>query len=100
MGVSSLVENIGEKMETVVRCWRGEGSYLGLMLSIFSPELDLTNSLLMKRPIGCSYLRPLGAVSETKRSDMSALVDDLTYVKSAKFSRICCSALQWLYLGE
>lgn len=52
---------------------RGGGEvYVGLMLSIFSPELDFTNSLLMKRPIGCSYFRPLGAVSETKRSDMAA----------------------------
>ena len=44
---------------------------MGLMLVIFSPEEDLTNSLLMKRPIGCLYSRPLGALSSMTRSDMS-----------------------------
>lgn len=42
--------------------------YVGLMLVILSPELDLTNSLLMKRPIGCLYSRPLGAFSWTNTS--------------------------------
>ena len=45
---------------------------MGFMLVIFSPFLDLTHSLLMKRPIGCLYLRPLGAVSSISRSDMLA----------------------------
>ena len=35
-----------------------------------SPDLDLTNSLLMNRPRGCVYFRPLGAVNSTNRSDM------------------------------
>lgn len=43
---------------------------MGLMVAIFSPDLDLTNSLSMNRPRGWVYLRPLGAVSSTKRSDM------------------------------
>jgi hypothetical protein len=45
-------------------------TYVGLMLVIFSPELDLTNSLLMKSPVGNVILRPLGAVSSTFRSAM------------------------------
>ena len=45
-------------------------SYVGLILVNFSSFFDLTNSLLMKIPVGCLYLRPLGAVSSTKRSDM------------------------------
>lgn len=49
---------------------RRPAAHVGLMLSIFSPDLDLTNSLLMKRPMGCSYLRPLGAVRVTVRSDI------------------------------
>jgi hypothetical protein len=40
------------------------------MLVILSPELDLTNSLLMKSPVGNVILRPLGAVSSTFRSAM------------------------------
>ena len=43
---------------------------MGLMLVIFSPEEDLTNSLLIKRPIGCLYSRPLGALRSTNKSDM------------------------------
>jgi hypothetical protein len=46
--------------------------YLGLMDEMVSPDLDATNSLLMKRPHGWAYFRPLGAVSSTKRSDMLA----------------------------
>ncbi len=50
---------------------------MGLMLVIFSPFFDLTNSLLMKIPVGCLYLWPLGAVSSMERSDMfeKALMD-------------------------
>lgn len=44
--------------------------YLGFIEVMVSPDLDLTNSLLMKRPRGWVYLRPFGAVSSTKRSDM------------------------------
>lgn len=49
-------------------------TYVGSMLVIFSPDFDLTNSLLMKIPIGCLYFRPLGAVSSTVRSDIFVLV--------------------------
>lgn len=42
-------------------------SSLGFMLVIFSPDFDLTNSLLMKRPVGWVYLWPLGAVSSMER---------------------------------
>ena len=49
----------------------GEGLlYVGSMLSIFLPALEATNSLLMKRPMGWVYLRPLGAVRVMERSDM------------------------------
>lgn len=34
------------------------------------PPLPLTNSLLMKRPVGCVYFKPLGAVISTERSDI------------------------------
>jgi hypothetical protein len=47
--------------------------YLGFMDVMVSPDFDLTNSLLMNRPRGCLYFRPLGAVSSTKRSDMALL---------------------------
>jgi hypothetical protein len=40
------------------------------MVANFSPELEGTNSLLMKRPMGWEYLRPLGAVNWTATSDM------------------------------
>lgn len=44
------------------------------MLVIFCPELALTNSLLMKRPVGRVIFLPLGAVRSTLRS---AIVDRL-----------------------
>lgn len=44
--------------------------YVGFIDVIFSPFSDLTHSLLMNRPVGCLYLRPLGAVSSTSRSDI------------------------------
>jgi hypothetical protein len=51
--------------------WHGRrATNVGLMLVIFSPDFDFTNSLLMKIPIGCLYFRPLGAVSSTERSDI------------------------------
>ena len=43
-------------------------THVGLILVIFMPELALTNSLLMKRPVGSVILRPLGAVSSTFKS--------------------------------
>jgi hypothetical protein len=51
-----------------------EPSYLGLMLVILAPELDLTNSLLMKSPVGSLMEVPFGAVSWTVRSDMVVAV--------------------------
>ena len=54
----------------------GEGScalkeaHVGLILVIFSPDLDLTNSLFIKRPIGCLYSRPLGALRLRNRSEV------------------------------
>lgn len=53
----------------------GGVSYVGFIEVIFSPDLDLTNSLLMKRPMGCVYLRPLGAVSSMLRSVMMVVSD-------------------------
>ena len=37
------------------------------MLVSWAPEFDLTNSLLMKRPVGRENFLPLGAVRETSR---------------------------------
>lgn len=34
------------------------------------PPLPLTNSWLMKRPVGWVYFKPLGAVISTERSDI------------------------------
>ena len=47
-----------------------ERAHVGFMLVIFSPDLDLTNSLFIKRPIGCLYSRPLGALRLRKRSEV------------------------------
>ena len=47
-----------------------EESHVGLILVIFSPDLDLTNSLFMKSPIGCLYSRPLGALRLMNRSEL------------------------------
>ena len=60
---------------------RVQASHLGLMLVIFSPDFEGTNSLLMNNPIGCVYLRPLGAVRSTKRSDM---IDGVVEIGSRK----------------
>ncbi len=43
--------------------------YVALIFAIFSVDVDLTNSLFMKRPIGCLYLRPFGVVRSRKRSE-------------------------------
>jgi hypothetical protein len=40
------------------------------MLVIFSPELDFTNSLLMKIPVGSVIFLPLGALRSIVRSDI------------------------------
>jgi hypothetical protein len=44
--------------------------YAGLTVESLAPNFDLTNSLLMNKPVGWSYLRPLGAVRETITSLM------------------------------
>lgn len=44
--------------------------YVGLILVIFSPELDFTNSLLMKIPVGNVIFLPLGALRSIERSDI------------------------------
>ena len=41
---------------------------MGLMEVILSPELDLTNSLLINKPVGRVIFLPLGAVNSTLRS--------------------------------
>lgn len=46
------------------------------MLVIFSPDFDLTHSLLMKIPVGWVYLRPFGAVNSMVRSDILDLVPE------------------------
>ena len=45
-------------------------AHVGLILIIFSPDLDLTKSLFMKRPTGCLNSRPLGALRLIKRSEV------------------------------
>jgi hypothetical protein len=39
-------------------------------IEVIVPPLPLTNSLLMKRPVGWVYFKPLGAVISTERSDI------------------------------
>jgi hypothetical protein len=47
-----------------------EVSQVGLIEAIFFPSDDLTHVLLMNKPMGWVYLRPLGAVSCTDKYDM------------------------------
>ena len=42
------------------QAWQGNTN-AGSMGVMVWPEVAATNSLLMKRPVGCVYLRPLGA---------------------------------------
>lgn len=64
-------------LQGAVRNKRGisgkDATYVGFMLVIFSPCVDLTHSLLMNKPVGWVNLTPLGAVSSTVRSDMAVL---------------------------
>lgn len=53
--------------------------HVGLMLVIFSPDFDLTNSLFMKRPIGCLYSRPLGALRLINKSEV--ILDQKSFLK-------------------
>ncbi len=45
-------------------------AYVGLIEVIFFSSLLFTHSLLMKRPVGCVYFLPFGAVSSIERSDI------------------------------
>jgi hypothetical protein len=51
----------------VVRSWL---AYVGLIEVIFFSSLLFTHSLLMKRPVGCVYFLPFGAVSSIERPDI------------------------------
>lgn len=46
-------------------------AYVGFMLVTLAPDEALTNSLLMKRPVGRVNFLPLGAVRSTLRSAMA-----------------------------
>lgn len=48
---------------------------VGFMLVIFSPALDLTNSLLMKIPVGRVNFLPLGAVRSIASSDILRAIE-------------------------
>ena len=48
----------------------GQVTDVGLMLVILSPDFDLTNSLLMKMPVGSAIFLPLGAVRSIVRLDI------------------------------
>ena len=52
----------------------GKGTYVGFILVIFSLDELLTNSLLMKRPVGRVIFLPFGAVRSIERSDILAEV--------------------------
>lgn len=54
------------------------------MLVIFSPDFDLTNSLFMKRPMGCLYSRPLGALRLMKISEVMLCCNNLSAVMVGK----------------
>ena len=49
---------------------RGRVANVGFMLVIFSPDFDLTNSLLINMPVGRVNFLPLGAVRSIVRSDI------------------------------
>lgn len=67
--------------------------YLGFIEVMVSPDLDLTNSLLMNSPLGCVYLRPFGAVSSTNRSDMLVPAEKLLQkVLRGVFKFLKCAA--------
>jgi hypothetical protein len=58
-------------------------AYVGLIDVIFFPSLLFTHSLLMKRPMGCVYFLPFGAVSSMERSDIFLVeLNDLEKVLS------------------
>ena len=49
---------------------RARVANVGFMLVIFSPDFDLTNSLLINMPVGRVNFLPLGAVRSMVRSDI------------------------------
>lgn len=51
-------------------------TYAGSIEVMVPPPTDSTNSLLMKRPVGCEYLTPLGASRSRKAG---AMVRDLGF---------------------
>ena len=60
------------------------------MLVIFSPDLDLMNSLFMKRPIGCLYSRPLGALRLMKRSELISIqIVVMNYLSDVMVKEVC-----------
>lgn len=65
---------------------------MGLMEVIFLPSLLFTHSLLMKRPVGCEYFLPLGAVSSTDRSAilLDTLNDLLNDTRTADVNASSC----------
>ena len=56
-------------------------TYAGLMLLIFWPEDESTNSLLMNKPVWSEILRPLGAVIVTF-SEVMVLISEVAESKS------------------
>jgi len=58
---------------------------VGLILVIFSPDFDFTNSLLINRPIGCLYLLPFGAVRSMNKSAIPLV---------AEYARLNCQFLE------
>jgi hypothetical protein len=60
------VENEASDVDFLFRCFCNTcGTHAGSTDVMVRPALDFTNSLLMKRPVGCVYLTPFGAVSST-----------------------------------
>lgn len=84
-GSAASTEQISDSsLQTTVRTGLradSEKSYVGFTLVILFPLLDLTHSLLMKRPVGWVYLTPFGAVRSMLRPDMmrDVLDKDLMY---------------------
>jgi hypothetical protein len=65
-------------------------AYVGLIDTIFSPFLEATHSLLMNKPVGCVYLRPLGAVSSTDKLDiLSVKIVDMNGIEGRVEVFVC-----------
>jgi hypothetical protein len=61
---------------------------------IFSPDFDLTHSLLMKRPVGWTYLRPFGAVNSIDRSDILNLEFEKVLVEDLRRNKLSFSGFK------